>query len=159
PDLGGLRGPGYRPRNRDPFTLGSGKGPPRSVSPFLSSSPVRVPHRHAPDQPAGVPAGLAGDAFPRPPACPPHPQPAEKGQGRTSGRPGKRLSMTICYWGTYDRDYPRNRVLINGLKASGAEVTECHFPLWGGTAEKLHLARSGWLRPGLILRGVWGYTR
>src|SRR5262249_34355133 len=35
----------------------------------------------------------------------------------------------------------------------------CHFPLWGGTAEKLHLARSRWLRPGLILRGLWGYIR
>ena len=66
--------------------------------------------------------------------------------------------MTICYWGTYDRDYPRNRILMAGLKACGAEVRECHFPLWQDTPHKLRQARSGWLRPGLLFRWLRAYA-
>ncbi len=39
-------------------------------------------------------------------------------------------SMKICYWGTYEREYPRNAVLISGLRQNGIEVIECHFALW-----------------------------
>jgi glycosyltransferase involved in cell wall biosynthesis len=67
--------------------------------------------------------------------------------------------MEICYWGTYDRDYPRNRILMAALRSTGARVRECHFPLWRGTADKLRGAGSGWLRPGLWLRWLWGYFR
>lgn len=67
--------------------------------------------------------------------------------------------MEICYWGTYDRDYPRNRILMAALRSTGAEVRECHFPLWRGTADKLRGAGAGWLRPGLWWRWAWGYTR
>ena len=33
--------------------------------------------------------------------------------------------MRILYFGSYDRDYARNRVLIKGLKKNGVEVLEC----------------------------------
>ncbi len=33
--------------------------------------------------------------------------------------------MTVLYFGTYDPDYSRNRVLINGLKQNGVKVIEC----------------------------------
>ena len=67
--------------------------------------------------------------------------------------------MKICYWGTYDRDYPRNITVIAGLRAGGAAVTECHEPLWGGTGEKLSRASSGWLAPGLLLRWLTAYLK
>lgn len=38
--------------------------------------------------------------------------------------------MKVCYWGTFERDYPRNAVLISGLRQNGIEVIECHFALW-----------------------------
>ena len=34
--------------------------------------------------------------------------------------------MTICYFGTYDPEYNRNKVIIEGLKANGIEVVECN---------------------------------
>lgn len=34
--------------------------------------------------------------------------------------------MRVCYFGGYDRDHPRNRVLITGLQQGGAELIECH---------------------------------
>jgi len=39
-------------------------------------------------------------------------------------------SMKVCYWGTFEQEYPRNAVLISGLRQNGIEVIECHFPLW-----------------------------
>jgi glycosyltransferase involved in cell wall biosynthesis len=38
--------------------------------------------------------------------------------------------MKLCYWGTFERQYPRNAVLISGLRQSGIEVIECHCALW-----------------------------
>jgi glycosyltransferase involved in cell wall biosynthesis len=38
--------------------------------------------------------------------------------------------MKVCYWGTYEREYPRNAVLIAGLRQNGIEVVECHYDLW-----------------------------
>jgi glycosyltransferase involved in cell wall biosynthesis len=66
--------------------------------------------------------------------------------------------MKVCYWGTYDRDYPRNRILMEGLRRNGVEVSELHFPLWGNSAEKLRRAKGGWLRPVLLLRWAWAYA-
>ena len=34
--------------------------------------------------------------------------------------------MTICYFGNYNRSYPRNKILIKGLERSGVKVIECH---------------------------------
>jgi glycosyltransferase involved in cell wall biosynthesis len=38
--------------------------------------------------------------------------------------------MKVCYWGTFERQYPRNAILISGLRQNGIEVIECHFGLW-----------------------------
>ncbi len=65
--------------------------------------------------------------------------------------------MTVCYWGTYDRDYPRNRILMSGLRESGVSVRECHAPLWKGTRDKLRHAASAWPNPLLLARWVWAY--
>src|SRR3989344_4381322 len=34
-------------------------------------------------------------------------------------------NLTVLYFGVYDPDYSRNRVLIKGLKANGVRVVEC----------------------------------
>ncbi|MBU2472893.1 MAG: glycosyltransferase [Patescibacteria group bacterium] len=34
--------------------------------------------------------------------------------------------MVICYFGIYNKDYARNKILISGLKKNGVEVIECN---------------------------------
>ncbi len=46
--------------------------------------------------------------------------------------------------GTYERDYPRSRVLIEGLREIGVDVVEHHRPVWEATR---HKAGSSFLRP------------
>jgi len=50
------------------------------------------------------------------------------------------FKMKVCYFGTYEQRYPRNSVLINGLKKAGAEVVECHIPLWEKKEDKTKLS-------------------
>ena len=50
--------------------------------------------------------------------------------------------------GTYERAYPRARVLIEGLRELGVEVVERHRPVW---ERSRHKAGGGFLRPGAIL--------
>lgn len=38
--------------------------------------------------------------------------------------------MNICYFGTYEKDYHRNKVFIEGLKQNNIPVVECHEPFW-----------------------------
>ena len=57
----------------------------------------------------------------------------------------------VCFFGTYERDYPRNRTLAEGLKRAGWQVLECHVPLW----EKERDKTGRYLGPiSLILRAV-----
>jgi glycosyltransferase involved in cell wall biosynthesis len=39
------------------------------------------------------------------------------------------MSLRVAYFGTYDPAYPRNRVLIDGLRGAGVEVLEYSAPL------------------------------
>ena len=52
--------------------------------------------------------------------------------------------MRVCYFGTYSTGpgYPRNRVIIKGLRKNGAEVVECHKELWKNPAEKVEATKS-----------------
>jgi glycosyltransferase involved in cell wall biosynthesis len=34
--------------------------------------------------------------------------------------------MRVCYFGPYDPEYPRNRVIIKGLRENGVDVVECN---------------------------------
>ena len=57
----------------------------------------------------------------------------------------------VCFFGTYERDYPRNRTLVEGLKRAGWQVMECHVPLW----EKERDKSGRYLGPfSLVLRAV-----
>jgi glycosyltransferase involved in cell wall biosynthesis len=65
----------------------------------------------------------------------------------------------ICYFGTYRRDYPRNQILIEGLRRAGYEVLECHVPLWGTEADRVQVASGGWMKPAFIGRFLRAYWR
>lgn len=40
--------------------------------------------------------------------------------------------MRVCYFGTYEPEYVRSRVLVSGLRRSGACVLPCHAQVWIG---------------------------
>ena len=54
--------------------------------------------------------------------------------------------MRVCYFGTYERGYPRNAQVISCLRGAGVEVLEEHVSVWEGD-------RRGWgAGPGRALR-------
>jgi glycosyltransferase involved in cell wall biosynthesis len=65
--------------------------------------------------------------------------------------------MRVLYFGTYERDYPRNAQVISCLRRAGVEVVERHVPVWEGrrdnwsagaaAAGRLALAEARLLRP------------
>ena len=67
--------------------------------------------------------------------------------------------MKVCYWGTYERQYPRNTILISGLRKNGVEVMECHFQLWneGFRFNKLTLMSGYWRKFRTISRVLFAY--
>jgi glycosyltransferase involved in cell wall biosynthesis len=48
--------------------------------------------------------------------------------------------MRVLYFGTYERDYPRNAQVISCLRGAGVEVIERHAPVWEG-------GRNNWAAP------------
>ena len=67
--------------------------------------------------------------------------------------------MRVCYFGTYDADHVRNRLLIKSLRSHGVEVTECHSRLWQGTEDKVREAERGLINPRLWWRFLGAYVR
>lgn len=65
--------------------------------------------------------------------------------------------MRICYWGTYDRDYIRNQVMISGLRQADAQISECHASLWQSHDERVRQIAGG-SHIGLILRAIGLYV-
>ena len=44
--------------------------------------------------------------------------------------------MRVLYFGSYERDYPRNSQVISCLRGAGVEVTEMHVRVWDGQRHK-----------------------
>ena len=66
--------------------------------------------------------------------------------------------MRVVYWGTYDKGKPRNRILLEGLRLNGVEVTEINYDLWNGVEDKSQI--FGISRKLLIIfRWVFSYPR
>ena len=66
--------------------------------------------------------------------------------------------MRILYFGTYERDYPRNAQVISCLRRAGVEVVERHASLWERRRHKWSIGIGAMLRvavaeTALILRG------
>ena len=55
--------------------------------------------------------------------------------------PDPKIIKRVCYFGTYDRDRPRNRIIIDGLRKKGVEVIECQYSPWGNVEDK---SGMGW---------------
>jgi glycosyltransferase involved in cell wall biosynthesis len=65
--------------------------------------------------------------------------------------------MKICYFGTYRKNYSRNKIMIASLRAAGAEVIECHVPLWTGIEDRVIVTSGGWRNPRFWLRVIKTY--
>jgi glycosyltransferase involved in cell wall biosynthesis len=50
--------------------------------------------------------------------------------------------VRVAYFGTYERNYPRNAQVISALRRAGAEVVERHEPVWEGREEKWGIGRT-----------------
>jgi len=68
--------------------------------------------------------------------------------------------MRICFFGTYtlEEGYPVNRVVLQGLKAAGAEVVECHARLWQQPHERWS-SRTWFLSPSFWYNTIKTYIR
>jgi glycosyltransferase involved in cell wall biosynthesis len=44
--------------------------------------------------------------------------------------------VRVLYFGTYERDYPRNAQVISCLRAGGVDVAESHVPIWDSKRHK-----------------------
>ena len=51
--------------------------------------------------------------------------------------------MRLCFFGTYDRDRPRTRVLLRGLRDRGVRITECWYSPWKAVRDKSQLTGLG----------------
>ena len=45
-------------------------------------------------------------------------------------------ALRVCFFGTYEQNYVRNRTLIDGLLKHGWSVQECHVPVWEKERDK-----------------------
>jgi glycosyltransferase involved in cell wall biosynthesis len=63
--------------------------------------------------------------------------------------------MHIVYFGTYDLNKPRNRLIINALRERGHTVTETHKDVWGRVADKSEIGTLQLLL--VALRWIFAY--
>ena len=54
--------------------------------------------------------------------------------------------MRVLYFGTYERDYPRNAQVISCLRQAGVDVVEHHASVWDGQRHKFALGPTSALR-------------
>jgi len=54
--------------------------------------------------------------------------------------------VRVLYFGTYERDYPRNAQVISCLRGTGVDVVERHISVWDGQRHKLSIGLRGLAR-------------
>lgn len=54
--------------------------------------------------------------------------------------------MKVCFFGTYESNYPPNSTLIKALRNHGVEVIECHASVWEKKEDKTSVGVLGKLR-------------
>ncbi len=68
--------------------------------------------------------------------------------------------MRVLYFGTYERDYPRNAQVISCLRGAGVDVVERHVSVWEGREHKFSAGLGSALRlartEASLLRGLDG---
>ena len=65
--------------------------------------------------------------------------------------------MRVCYAGTYERDYSRNRLVLRALRDAGACVEEAHVAVLERQLTRADLGRLSLVA--LAARMAWAYTR
>jgi hypothetical protein len=65
--------------------------------------------------------------------------------------------LTVCYFGSYRKNYSRNQMMIAGLRMNGVIVKECHETLWHGIEDRVRVASGAWKEPGFWRRFVAAY--
>jgi glycosyltransferase involved in cell wall biosynthesis len=61
--------------------------------------------------------------------------------------------LRVLYFGTYERDYPRNAQVISALRGAGVDVVERHVSVWEGREHKFAAG------PAAALRVAWAEAR
>ena len=66
--------------------------------------------------------------------------------------------LRVAWVGTYERAYPRTRVLVEGMRALGVTVDEHHRPVWERTTHKAggFLSPASLAKAGASYAGAWG---
>ena len=67
--------------------------------------------------------------------------------------------MRVLYFGTYDKNYGRNRILADGLRADGVERFEVCRGAPAQPEEKVKRAWGRWLHLGFLGKVVLTYMR
>ena len=57
-----------------------------------------------------------------------------------------RRAIRATYFGTYERDYPRNAQVISSLRKAGVEVREHHVPVWENQRHKFGIGLGSAIR-------------
>jgi glycosyltransferase involved in cell wall biosynthesis len=63
--------------------------------------------------------------------------------------------LRVLYFGTYERDYPRNAQVISALRTAGVEVVERHAPVWDGSRDNWRARTRAGLRLMLAEARLW----
>lgn len=66
--------------------------------------------------------------------------------------------MRVCYFGTYESNYPRNEMMIEAMREVDITVFPCHENIWKGQRDKSG-AHKGVALLVLVLRVVLAYVR
>ena len=68
------------------------------------------------------------------------------------------MPPSLLWLGTYESDYPRTRVLLEGLRSLGVQVQECHAPVWELTRHKAGDFLSARRAPATLWRFARAWT-
>jgi glycosyltransferase involved in cell wall biosynthesis len=77
------------------------------------------------------------------------------GSARTCTSRKSSRSLRVLYFGTYERDYPRNAQVMSALRGAGVEVVERHAPVWEGSRDNWATRRGAALRLMLAEARLW----
>ena len=81
------------------------------------------------------------------------------GHDKKNGESKEKIKITVCYFGTYRSEYPRNRIMIKGLRKNNVDVIECHENLWTGIDDRVNAVEQGFINPKLWKRMFEAYFR
>ena len=67
--------------------------------------------------------------------------------------------MRVCYFGTYRKEYNRNKITIASMRAVGIEVIECHEKLWESIEDRVNVTKAAGWSPEILAASGETYAR